>query len=1255
MNKHILARLFFLGLLVSLTSSIQAQTGFGEVRGKVYNDSLKPLNGASVSMYKDGLASGATITDNKGNFSIKGLEPGDYILEVTFIGLDTFKITQKVREGINLPDMIKLSRSKGKAVKSGVVIRAKSTVIDRGSSSKTISAGDIAKVGTRSVGALAANQAGVTSTAQGISFRGSRSDGTAYYVDGVRAIGGIGSLQASIGQVSILQGGVPAMYGDFTGGAISITTRGPSRFYQGSAEFITSNFLDPYLYNQFEGALSGPLYIKNKGVRGKERVLAGFLVAGNVNYMKDPSPSAVGVYRVKEDKLTEIENNPLVFTQNGYVHSSNYLTNDDLENLKARPNSRQYLANLQAKLDFSPTKNTTFTAFGSYYGSNNKAVSNTIMNFDANPITLGTTTRFYGRFTQKFGNPTQEKMDSRTTMRNFIYTLRFDYQNTKSITRDAKHLDNIFDYGYVGTFKKYPTEAFAYSHTDVTQNPNKPGKLFVDQNGDSVYLTDYWEQIGFRDTLLTFNRSELNPLRANYTSNLYNNVQEAGGKITNDFAIIQNLGMLNGYNPPSIYSIWSTPGTVTANYSKSQTERFTVFGVAEGTLKGSESKGERAPHDIQFGFSYEQQTSRGYGLGANGLWILMNQLANKHISQLDVKNPILSYSNGVFQDTVRYNRLVNYGEQTYFDKKFRESLINKGAVDVYGKPISQTTFLDVNSYKPSDFNVNMFNADELLNNGNGYVSYYGYDHLGNKVKGKPSINEFLNNKDKRTIGAFSPIYGAAWLQDQFVFKDLIFRLGVRVERYDANQIVLKDQYSLYPVKTVGEVKSIGGNQVLHPENMGEDFKVYVNDIKSPTKVLGYRNGNRWYDAQGAELSNPEVLANQTSSGKIAPYLVDPNKQQITANSFEDYKPTINVLPRIWFQFPINKDALFFASYDVMAQRPSSGASFLSIDELYFIQQRQGGTLSNGALKPRIKTDYEIGFKQLLTPKSGLEITASYSEIRNDFQIINVLQAYPIQYSTYGNIDFSTIKGFMAEYTLRDLGNVSISANYTLQFADGTGSNANSQRTLLASNQPNFRNMLPLGELDIRHSIKGIFNIEWGGGIDPNTRRDRYNGPMWGKTQILKNTRFNFLVATYSGGPYTPTTQPVQIGTVDRAQIKGNPYSARLNWQYNVNMQINKAFEIRRTKPDALKQRKPIYANLFLWVENLLDVRNILGVYPYTGLPDDDGFLNSPQGQLASSRQISAQSYNDLYKVYLNNPGNFNSPRTVRLGLRLNFN
>ena len=102
---------------------------------------------------------------------------------------------------------------------------------------------------------------------------GSRADGTAYYVDGVRVIGGNNTPQAAQDQISVIQGGVPAMIGDFTGGAVNITTKGPSRNWVRSLEVISSSLTDPYHYNQVEGFVSGPLALKDKGNRKKERVL----------------------------------------------------------------------------------------------------------------------------------------------------------------------------------------------------------------------------------------------------------------------------------------------------------------------------------------------------------------------------------------------------------------------------------------------------------------------------------------------------------------------------------------------------------------------------------------------------------------------------------------------------------------------------------------------------------------------------------------------------------------------------------------------------------------------------------------------------------------------------------------------------------------------------------------------------------------------------------------------------------------------
>lgn len=58
----------------------------------------------------------------------------------------------------------------------------------------------------------------------GLSIRGSRTDGTALIVDGVRMPIGTVIPTAGTESFEVLTGGIPAKYGDFTGGAIMITT-----------------------------------------------------------------------------------------------------------------------------------------------------------------------------------------------------------------------------------------------------------------------------------------------------------------------------------------------------------------------------------------------------------------------------------------------------------------------------------------------------------------------------------------------------------------------------------------------------------------------------------------------------------------------------------------------------------------------------------------------------------------------------------------------------------------------------------------------------------------------------------------------------------------------------------------------------------------------------------------------------------------------------------------------------------------------
>ncbi len=117
----------------------------------------------------------------------------------------------------------------------------------------------------RSVDGVAATVGGVFSRdGERGSVRGARSDGTVTYIDGIKVTGSAALPPSAIEQVSVLLGGLPAQYGDATGGVINVTTKGPSREFGAGMEIESSQFLDNFGYNRLGFNLNGPLFTKKR-------------------------------------------------------------------------------------------------------------------------------------------------------------------------------------------------------------------------------------------------------------------------------------------------------------------------------------------------------------------------------------------------------------------------------------------------------------------------------------------------------------------------------------------------------------------------------------------------------------------------------------------------------------------------------------------------------------------------------------------------------------------------------------------------------------------------------------------------------------------------------------------------------------------------------------------------------------------------------------------------------------------------------
>ena len=340
--------------------------------------------------------------------------------------------------------------------------------------------------------------------------------------------------------------------------------------------------------------------------------------------------------------------------------------------------------------------------------------------------------------------------------------------------------------------------------------------------------------------------------------------------------------------------------------------------------------------------------------------------------------------------------------------------------------------------------------------------------------------------------------------------------------------------------------------------------------------------------------------------------------------------------------------LHFAKHFAFIQHPVKGKLLFDPYEYQFIQSRSA-VINNANLKPETTVDYELGFQQVLSPTSSLKISAFYREQRNNVQLINVFEAYPATYKTYGNRDFGTVKGMTIAYDLRQTGNIRMTANYTLQFADGTGSDATSMGALINAGLPNLRNIFPYS-FDQRHAFAITFDYRYGSGED-------YNGPKIGNINLFENTGLNIFTNIYSGNPYSAQTFITDEGIGNlNAGISGTVNGSRMPWTYRLDMQLDRNITITHKSKDAKSKDKEKVSNLNIYIRatNLFNQFNILSIYRATGNADDDGYLAAAASQTSIQNQTDEQAFRDYYSMKVNNPFNISVPRTIRLGIKYDF-
>ncbi len=366
---------------------------------------------------------------------------------------------------------------------------------------------------------------------------------------------------------------------------------------------------------------------------------------------------------------------------------------------------------------------------------------------------------------------------------------------------------------------------------------------------------------------------------------------------------------------------------------------------------------------------------------------------------------------------------------------------------------------------------------------------------------------------------------------------------------------------------------------------------------------------------------------------------------LAEESFEKGKAYTYLSPRLGFSFPVTDRTVFHAQFGKFVQLTRMTDIFESWGYFSYALFSAGYArqYSNPNLKPEREIQYEFGFAQQFGTNASLDITAFYKSTKD---LVAIRTLIPVEGASYQapwintNMDFATSKGISATFRLRRTMRISGQVNYTLSYAEGTGSESGSHFNIAwAEDDPHFPQVIMPLEYDRRH--KGSANID--------VRLLPEDGPMLFGVHPLGNVGLDLMARFYSGSPYTA----IEIGDAFSQVFgynQGTPLEAlngaNMPWFYQLDAKLDKTLSVG-----------PLKLNVYLWALNLLNTKSATDVWRQTGRPDSDGHLETADGKARAAKYpYGEEEYKKWYQAILTNCGTWGwqAPRRLRFGLKVMF-
>lgn len=382
---------------------------------------------------------------------------------------------------------------------------------------------------------------------------------------------------------------------------------------------------------------------------------------------------------------------------------------------------------------------------------------------------------------------------------------------------------------------------------------------------------------------------------------------------------------------------------------------------------------------------------------------------------------------------------------------------------------------------------------------------------------------------------------------------------------------------------------------------------------------------------------------------------DPEYGWIDESRFSKSKPINLLLPRISIltqphertdvYFSFGKYARYVPLEEVLIS-PRDLNKMLIDGHLYYGLK---GSISGQFLQPEQSMHYEAGISHRFNKLLSADLCLYYKLLSKQAQLAwadsNV--SY-LRWLVLKNDGGGKASGLELTFHFTPEPRFSAHLNYSLTDAIGSGSDSRWNWKTLASE---WYRETPQ-QFPQKASYPFSYSPTHHGSLILEFKFDERDG------SLLEGFRFIQLASFHSGKRYTrlepeeraafdyyPGVEPI-INPLYSVPSE-TPNASTTPWYFNVDLRIEKTF-----------MKSPVRALLSLDILNLFNRRHVLNVYPTTGTPTDDGWLNSPLAQSF----ITYPDYENAYRIfnlqnrwaYMKATGFdiYGSPRQLRLGLRV---